>query len=95
MKKVMFSILGCLLSIQCFAGSIQEIDGKLYISPGSVHVAPDAIYINIDGNFLPVEAIACDANGVYIPAHECRTILCLKCGEIHDSRGKCPPKKIK
>lgn len=66
MKQVIFSLMGCMLSFQCFASNIQEINGKLYVSPGSVYVAPNAIYVNVDGDFIPVEGISSDEEGIYI-----------------------------
>ncbi len=81
--------MGCMLSFQCFASSIQELDGKFYVSPGMVYVAPQGIYVNVDGDFIPVEGISSDSNGIYINNYECRKILCLKCGKYHDSHKPC------
>jgi len=79
----------CVLSFQCFANSIYELNGKFYVTPGSVYVASDAIYINVDGNFISVESIASDANGIYIQDLARDTIYyCLKCKKCHP-RGKC------
>ncbi len=90
MQKMMLSLLGCILSFQCFASSFSDVDGRLYVAPGSVYVAPNAIYVNMDGNFIQVEGIAVDSNGIYIQDIECRSMLCLKCGKVHDSRKPCP-----
>ena len=88
---MMLSLLGCILSYPCFASSINELDGKLYVAPGSVYVAPDAIYVNMDGaSFIQVSGIATDANEIYIQDYETRPMLCLKCGKVHDSHGRCP-----
>ncbi len=38
MKNFMLSLLGCALSFQCFASSMSELDGKLYVAPGSVGI---------------------------------------------------------
>jgi hypothetical protein len=80
----MLNLLGCILSFQCFASSISELDSRLYVAPGSVYVAPDAIYVNMDGNFIQVGGIAVDANGIYIKDYETRPMLCLRCGKYHD-----------
>lgn len=97
MKKLLVSVIGCLLSLQCFA-SFEEIDGKIYVSPGLVYVAPNAIYVNIDGDFILVEGIAVDANGIYIHDPKCvqyneRKFQCLKCGEYHSLREGCRKKR--
>jgi hypothetical protein len=90
MKKIVFSLLGCVLSFQCFASSISELDDKLYIASDSVYVAPDAIYVNMDGNWIQVSGISADTNGIYVQDIECRIMLCLRCGRTHDSRKPCP-----
>ena len=88
MRRVLFSLMGCLMTLQCFANGL--VNEKFYVSPGSVYVAPDAIYVNINGNFFSVEGIAVDENGVYIQDAECRMMYCLKCGQFHDSGERCP-----
>jgi hypothetical protein len=89
MKEMMLGLLACVLSLQCFANSISELDSKLYVAPGSVYVAPNAIYVNMDGNLIQVNGIATDTNGIYIQDYECRIMKCLRCGEWHDSHKKC------
>lgn len=93
MKKISPHQLELILANK--ASSVQEIDGKLYVTPGSVYVAPDAIYVNIEGNFIIVEGIASDSNGIYILDVECardgeRKFHCLKCGKYHSARQGCP-----
>lgn len=83
--------MGCLTTIECFAGSIQELNGKVYVSPGAVYVAPNAIYVNIAGDFISVEGIACDSEGVYIQNHDCeRAFICGKCGKKYTLSEGCP-----
>jgi hypothetical protein len=94
MKKMMLSLLGCVLNFQCFANSVSELDGRLYIAHSSVYVAPDAIYVNMDGNFIQVGGIAVDANGVYIQEYECshlneKRFFCLKCRKYHTASEGC------
>jgi hypothetical protein len=98
MKKIMLSLLGCILSSQCFASSISGLGDRLYCTSGSVYVAPDAIYIYMDGNFVQVGGVAVDANGIYIQDLECarpgeRPFLCGRCGTVHTVSEKCPDKR--
>jgi hypothetical protein len=72
MKKLILSLLGCVLSFQCFADFVTELNGKLYVTPDSVYVVSDAIYVKMDGNFIQVEGIAVDDNGIYIQDFGCR-----------------------
>ena len=90
MKKIILGLLACVIGTQCFANSIDMLNDKFYVAPGSVYVAPDAIYINLNGNFISVDSIAVDSNGVYIPTYESRMISCLRCGKYHDDRKGCP-----
>lgn len=93
MIKMIFSMIGCLLSVNCFANDCMELDDKFYVSPGSVYVAPNAIYVNINGNLFPVRGIVSDENGVYIQDDKCvmeRPFYCLKCGKTHTLRQGCP-----
>lgn len=97
MKKILLSLLGCVLSVQCFASSMNEQDGKIYLSPGSVYVSADSIYVNVDGIFVQVESIASDANGIYIQDSECRLrdpnrrpgYYCLRCERYHQAGERC------
>jgi hypothetical protein len=98
MKKIMLSLLGCLLSFQCFASCACELDGRLYIAPGSVYVAPDAIYVYTKDGFVPVQGIAVDDNGIYIQDFEGRrpgerAFLCARCNTVHTLSEKCPDKR--
>jgi hypothetical protein len=94
MKKIFLSFVFCLISFQSFASEIiQELNGKYYVAPGSVYVASDAIYINFEGNFVPVQGISSDSNGIYILDHDCRMMYCLRCKQYHDSQSKCPNMK--
>lgn len=94
MKKIIFTILGCFSFSTCCAHEFQEHNGRLYVPPGTVYVASDAIYINMHGNFIPVEGIASDTNGVYITDTDfdkgARRFYCLKCGKYHSLREGCP-----
>lgn len=98
LNNLALSFIGCLLGMQCFAGEIQEIDGKLYVSPGSVYVAPEAIYVNVRGSFVAVDGVASDSNGIYIQDFESvmpgrrdeRLFLCGICGYFHTLRQGCP-----
>ncbi|PJD95506.1 MAG: hypothetical protein CK425_08290 [Parachlamydia sp.] len=58
----------------CNAGKI--IEGKYYVTPGSVHVTPDKIVVEIHGQFVQVDVLETDENGVYISAQN----LCPLCG---------------
>ena len=81
MKKLIFSFFYCLLSLQCFANDLEELNDKFYLSPGSVYVAPDAIYINLNGSFISVTRIAVDENGLYAVLNsDVRVGYCSKCG---------------
>lgn len=98
MQRILLGLFGCVLSFQCFASSIRELDGKLYVATGSVYVAPDAIYVNIEGNFFQVGGIATDANGIYIQDFECarpgeRAFLCARCHTTHTVSERCPDKR--
>ena len=94
MKKMILSLLGCVLSFQCFANNIQKLDGKYYVSPESVYVAPDAIYINVDSQLVPVKGIAIDENGIYVTEIFRRTLTyCMSCERTWDSQlqySNCP-----
>jgi hypothetical protein len=98
MKRMILSLLGCLLGFQCFASSVYELDNKFYVAPGSIYVAPNGIYINMDGKFILVNGIASDANGIYIQDFECarpgeKAFLCLRCNTVHTASEKCPDKR--
>lgn len=99
MKKIVLSLLGCILSFQCFASSVSEMDGKLYVTPGSVYVALDAIYVNLDGNFVPVNSVKVDENGVYVEGLETACMVyCAGCGRTYDREKytvRCPHDKRK
>jgi hypothetical protein len=77
-----------------FAG--QCIDGKFYVEPGTVHVAPNGIFLNLDGNFIPVEMVCMDDEGVYVLEYEegpKNWVCCTRCGTIYDANrysGVCP-----
>jgi hypothetical protein len=94
MKKMLLSLLGCVLSLQCFASNIQELNEKHYVSPGAIYVAPDAIYVNMNGNFMQVGGIAIDDNGIYVTGLSTRMITyCMSCGRTWDSQlhySNCP-----
>ncbi len=97
MKKLMFGLFGCLLSLQCFASEFQELDGRIYVSPGSVYVAPDAIYVNINGNFVSVEMVGVDERGIFV-MHEANrgdNAICARCGETYNRQKghRCPDKR--
>lgn len=70
MKKTILGLLGCVWSFECFASSVRELDGKLYVAPDSIYVASDAIYVN--GDFVYVEGISSDVHGIYIQDYETR-----------------------
>jgi hypothetical protein len=52
----------------------------------------------MDGNFVLVEGIAVDANGIYIQDFECarlgeRPFYCLRCHTVHTASEGCPDKR--
>ncbi len=94
MKKIMLCLFGCVLTLQCFANCVQEIDDKVYVSSDSIYFLSDKIYIGIDSNLIPVEGIAVDENGIYIIS-TARAGYCSKCGNsysgyLRDHMRVCP-----
>ncbi len=62
-------------------------------------MAPDAIYVNIDGNFVPVNSVKIDENGVYVEGLQTGCMVhCARCGQTYDREkytARCPHDKPK
>ncbi len=99
MKKIIMSLFGCLLSLQCCANYVPDEDSKLYVKPDSIYVSSDSIYIDTDGNLIPIGGIAVDENGIYaLLSADARIGWCPQCnrayeGTLRDHLPLCPANK--
>jgi hypothetical protein len=91
MKKLIvnFLISTIFLTASCFAdvsesfleqNDISEDGTKFYVESGTLLIGSNTIYLKIENNLVPIQAIFCDENGVYINIEDIkRVIKCPKC----------------
>lgn len=90
-----FTILACCIVSSGYAASFadadsenfiedcaeQIIEDRVYLKPGCVFVSAKDIFIKVDDDMVPVEAIYCDENGVYVYEYQLSSLI--YCNECH------------
>jgi hypothetical protein len=81
--------------------AVKIIEDHIYLKPGCVFVSENDIFIKIDNDIVPLEAIYCDENGVYVYDYQLSSLVyCNECHRRYDPKTQsviCPhlqrPKK--
>ena len=77
------------LPIDSFLSSNRVVNNKVYLMPGMVYMAPNQILLNMEGDFLPIENLSADSEGVFVTideiviAAEKRTWRCNGCRRVN------------
>src|ERR1700722_13003929 len=69
------------------------IDDRVYLKSGCVFVASKDIFLKIEEEMMPLEAVYCDENGIYVYAYQLSLEQCGTCKRYYnpeEQRVMCP-----
>jgi len=63
----------------------QIIENRIYLKPGYVFIAAKDIFIKVEDDVVPVEAVFCDGEGIYVYDYQLASLIrCDTCKRPYD-----------
>ena len=107
-KNILFlALLACFVTSGVFAAvnngddliekcAEKIIDDRIYLKPGLTCVAQKDIFVKVDEAVIPLDAVYCDKDGIFVYAHQLGSLVeCSTCRRYYDpekQRPICPHK---